>query len=294
MERKLSWESAMLRLTSKSRSNAVETFVSIKSFVSIVLTFQLILLIVICRPMTTTPVAKNDAKSPVSKTKAPAKFSFRKMAVLANRTENTPEKTNQAGADEHICVSQLVEGNLVAFTVDRENGSGAYAREAFYIKPADLFGQEDLHVVGAFDMYDNKDMRITLTTKSPYSKTAIVCALSEEGGEEPAVAATVPGNAIAAHFQATTTAKKWGDKKPKPITCIYAYMANKTKTKKLNEVIGNNGASKALAILFHDQLEDGSFKSMSSEIIPTYYNECNVDEMTKKIQYLFKKANKSN
>ena len=246
-------------------------------------------MIAICRPLITTTVANDDAKSPVSKAKSPVKFSLKKMAT--NRPENTPEKTNRVGVDEHMVVSFLVEGQLMVFTIERENGSGAYTREAFLEKPADLFSQEDLHVVGAFDMHDNKDERITLTPKSKYAKTAILCALSEED-KEPAVTASTIGNAIAVHFQKNTTPKKWGDKPAKPMTCHYAYMANEDKPKKLNELIGNNGASKAMAILFHDQLEDGSFDSMASEIISTYYKEPNVDAMTKKIQYLFMKANK--
>ena len=143
--------------------------------------------------------------------------------MATNRPENTPEKTNRVGVDEHMVVSFLVEGQLMVFTIERENGSGAYTREAFLEKPTDLFGQEDLHVVGAFDMHDHKDERITLNSKSKYAKTAILCALSEED-KEPAVTASTIGNAVAVHFQKNTTPKKWGDKPAKPMTCNYAYL----------------------------------------------------------------------
>ena len=70
----------------------------------------------------------------------------------------------------------------------------------------------------------------------------------------------------------------------RPIRCTWAYLKNKER-KILSEVIGNRGASEAVARMYHPYLIGDSFSDHSTNIIPTYFKNVDVEEGLRMVEH---------
>ena len=115
-----------------------------------------------------------------------------------------------------------------------------------------------------------------------------VAILEVQEGEDPMAAVERQGLLFSKVLEKYTVPFKKGNTVGMKTVCRYAYIEN-DQPKYLNEVVGDNNASKIIAQTYQHYIKDGTFWDSADDIIATYFDDTiDPGRVKKMIQYAFK------
>ncbi len=142
---------------------------------------------------------------------------------------------------------------------------------------------EDIKLVTLCHIQDEKG-NVKRNDKG-FPAQGLVC-VQDATGENRVIVIQTQGGAVASAYVTHTVPYSDPKKRIKakgPVTCVYAYVKN-IEPLALNRLIGDRGASKVVASIYHGYLLNGTFWDHADDIISTFFEDSDEENVKKMIK----------